>query len=528
MKSRILALLPLAVMTQLACQALSNLVGSSGSPAGSAGDYQYIFDTSAEPIAVTVELDAGQTAQTTIPVEGGELSTTGADGTVYTLAVPSDALLVETEISLTPAASVSGMPFGGEQTYAVQLAPEGLFLQNFAVLTITPTQELPVDQQILFGYRGDGENLGLAIPVVDSQEIKIQLLHFSGYGVTNGSLADVAPVRENLGGDVDGRMESAVGEGAQNERQGEGMGAQEMANVLEQHNDQVLKPRIQAGIGSCAEGQALLISIMSAMRQAQLLGAPVADTLYDEWVSLLPVVGEVCLEEEYALCTGQHIVHRILPTWLGLERQSQLGLPIGPELIAQARQYVEQCLRFDLVFESTVVQSLDGDPLYESRVTSTVPLRFSTDAMQYTGSAPLVNESFEHYPDPGCSTTSTRGGGTFQFAQIVFEVDPPTPADPLGHVRDLSVDYFPGVTSETFVQHCPRSPDDYGTPGYSYWTVLFIALHGEERGEESVFLETGWDIFGGEYYAKKEWQIDDTDLEALEVGSFKLYHRPGS
>lgn len=526
MKSRILALLPLAVMTQLACQALSNLVGSSGSPAGSAGDYQYIFDTSAEPIAVTVKLDAGKTAQATIPLEGGELSTSGADGTVYTLVVPSDALLVETEISLTPAASVSGMPFGGEQTYAVQLAPEGLFLQNFAVLTINPTQELPVDQQILFGYRGDGENLALAIPVVDSQEIKIQLLHFSGYGVTNGSLADVAPVRENLGGDVDGRMESAVGEGAQNERQGEGMGAQQMANVLEQHNDQVLKPRIQAGIGSCAEGQQLLISIMSAMRQAQLLGAPVADTLYDEWVSLLPVVGEVCLEEEYALCTGQHIVHRIIPAWLSLERQSQLGLPIGPELIAQARQYVEQCLRFDLVLESTIVTGTPEDG-FESRVKSTLPLRFSTDGLKYLGQAPLVNDFFEYRDgDPDCTETSIRGGGTFEFAQIGFVVERATPTDPLGHVKDLTVNYFPGETSETYGYSCPDT--SYGPETLPLWSGMFIAAHGDELSAEGGFTATEWEIFGGEYYAKKEWQIDDTDLEILEVGTFKLYHRPGS
>jgi len=524
-KSRILALLPLAVMTLLACQSLSNLVGSSDSPAGSAGDYQYIFDTSAEPIAITVELDAAHTAQATIPIEGGELSTTGADGTVYTLAIPSDALLVETEISLTPAASLSGMPFGGEQTYAVQLAPEGLAVQNFAVLTIAPDQEMPVEQQILFGYRGDGENLALAIPVVDSQEIKIQLLHFSGYGVTNGSLADVAPVRENLGGDVDGRMESAVGEGAQNERQGEGIGVQEMANVLEQHNDQVLKPRIEAGIGSCAEGQQLLISIMSAMRQAQLLGAPVADTLHNEWVSLIPVVGEVCLKEEYALCTGQHIVHRIIPAWLSLEGRRQLGGPIGPELITLARQYVEQCLRFDLLFESTAAQYFEGDPWIDSHVTSTVPLRFSTDAMQYTGNAPLVNESFEYYPNPGCSATSNRGGGTFEFAQIVFEVDPPTPADPLGHVKDLTVNYFPGVTSESWVERCQDSTTS-GAGGY--WAELFIVAHGEEMPPEGGFTATKWEILGGEYYAKKEWQMDLPDMEILEVGTFKLYHRPGS
>jgi len=47
-------------------------------------------------------------------------------------------------------------------------------------------------------------------------------------------------------------------------------------------------------------------------------------------------------------------------------------------------------------------------------------------------------------------------------------------------------------------------------------------------GDEGGFTATKWEILGGEYYAKKEWQIEDTDLELLEVGTFKLYHRPGS
>ena len=68
---------------------------------------------------------------------------------------------------------VSGMSFGSEQTYTVQLSPEGLFFYEFAILTITPAQPIAIDEQLVFGYQADGKDVILAAPVVDSTEIKI-------------------------------------------------------------------------------------------------------------------------------------------------------------------------------------------------------------------------------------------------------------------------------------------------------------------------------------------------------------------
>ena len=156
------------------------------------GKLSYIFNTTAKPIDVGVVLETGGTVESLIPVEGGVISATAADGTLYKLEIPADALLKETLIGLTPVTSISSMPFGSEQTYAVQLSPEGLFLQNFAILTITPAVEIPIGEQIMFGYQGIGSDLLLAAPVADSSEIKINVLHFSGYGVTSGSM-DILP-----------------------------------------------------------------------------------------------------------------------------------------------------------------------------------------------------------------------------------------------------------------------------------------------------------------------------------------------
>ena len=48
-------------------------------------------------------------------------------------------------------ANLKVVPFGSD-SYAVQFQPEGLPLYDFAILTITPAQEIPFGQQIFFGY----------------------------------------------------------------------------------------------------------------------------------------------------------------------------------------------------------------------------------------------------------------------------------------------------------------------------------------------------------------------------------------
>ena len=161
-------------------------------PGSSAGSPSSIFDPP-DPLDVAVVLDTEKMVEALIPVEGGSITATGADGTVYTLDIPADALLVETMIGLTPVTSVTGMPFG-TQTHAVQLSPDGLSLFNHVILTIAPTEDIPVAEQVVFGYLEDGKDVILAAPVVDSSDIKINVLHFSGNGVTKGLLALDLPI----------------------------------------------------------------------------------------------------------------------------------------------------------------------------------------------------------------------------------------------------------------------------------------------------------------------------------------------
>ncbi|PKN83485.1 MAG: hypothetical protein CVU46_16865 [Chloroflexi bacterium HGW-Chloroflexi-8] len=567
MKWRIVASVLILMIVLSACNLPSNSSATSGGKS-SAGDLQYIFDAPLNPVDLSVTLQNDQRVEADIPLEGGSLLVSAADGTTFTLEIPSDALTNPTKIAMQPVASISGLPFGGEQTYAVQLEPEGLVFNNFVTLTITPPQDLPVDQQILFSYKADGKDMTLATPVVDSREIKIKLLHFSGYGVTKGLLADIEPVRKRLGGDAEARLQSAIAADLAAERQRQMLGGEPgdisdtFTNFFKQFEEQVIKPRVAAAGESCAAGRLALQSVLSLERQKQLLG--VSDGSFgDQIADLMKTVSTVCVKEEYDLCVNEHIIHRMIPVWLGISRQYQLlGIaPEGgpePEEIQLAKDLTKKCLTFELEFNSTGTFSDSGGGGFESIVESKVKLHFDPDSLKINGQAPLVNKSFD-FQVTGCSTSSNRGGGTFDASSLTYITDTHSPTDEVGYVRDFNLSYYPGNTSESFSVTCEDSPT-FTSPPNIFWTGTFMVSHQDELdlsgvsdasqipdfssmfGAESGgmpgmgmsampgtagFLAQDWEVFGNEYYAKKEWTKEVADLGVVEVGTFKLYHRPG-
>jgi hypothetical protein len=211
---------------------------------------------------------------------GGQLQTTGADGTVYTLDIPADSLVAVTRISMTPASSLTGLPFGGRKTYAVQLSPEGLLLYKDAILTITPPQPIALEQQLMFDYQGNGLGPGLAAPVQDSPEIKIRLLHFSGYGVTEGALPEAAAVQAQLGSDPLSRIQSLAAQVIAEERlrqeggstEGSVLTGEMVIDLINQYEEQVVKPALQAAESSCEAGKTAIAMLVGLERTRQLLG----------------------------------------------------------------------------------------------------------------------------------------------------------------------------------------------------------------------------------------------------------------
>jgi hypothetical protein len=87
-----------------------------------------------------------------IGLQGGRIEATSSSGTVYTLVFPEGALPFDIDVSMTPVASLEGLPPEVELLGAVQIEPEGVPLSVPAVLTITEDR---VVVGIGFGTDGD-------------------------------------------------------------------------------------------------------------------------------------------------------------------------------------------------------------------------------------------------------------------------------------------------------------------------------------------------------------------------------------
>jgi hypothetical protein len=131
---------------------------------------------------VVITVDEARAATKTLPPGGGTLTATGADGTVYTLTIPPNALLVETAITMTPIVSILGGDLPSASVLGVDLQPSGLRLYEFADVSIVPPQLSPAADIAGFTYEGDGDDLHRYPATLDSGRILLHVIHFSGAG----------------------------------------------------------------------------------------------------------------------------------------------------------------------------------------------------------------------------------------------------------------------------------------------------------------------------------------------------------
>ncbi len=237
------------------------------------------FEAPAQPINVTVQLDQDYSTSDMISVDGGSLFLTGADGSEFTLEIPANALENDTLITLTAVESIVGAPLDDGPVAAVHLEPSGLFFNEILTLTIIPGQEIPIENQIIFGYEGDGQDYHLAVVDPYSREIKVKLMSFSGAGVGSGGDKEWAATLQSQANDTRARLSNKVGELLQNERQSQLIGLKGndelwkiVKSAMDQYVDQVLQKEIASSELDCKYAWSTMQHILGAERQNQLLG----------------------------------------------------------------------------------------------------------------------------------------------------------------------------------------------------------------------------------------------------------------
>jgi hypothetical protein len=532
--------------------------------------WDWILYTPFNPIHLKIDLDTSRSMEATIPPSGGKLAAVGADGTHYILDLPAGSVVMDTPIRMTPVKTVRSLPLKqGETGWAVQLEPEGLQLLARASLTIQFAEKPPVNQQVPFQYLADGQSFNLAAPVVnaavdtgvDNQGIQLDISHFSGYGVAKGFLAELEPVRERLGGSLEDRINTEIARLLSIERQKQLLGSSDegvllidsptLRELLSQYHEKVLQPRIEAAQTSCAAGQLVLQTILQSERQRQLLGESGADTVIDQFnlpEGFALMVTRRCVQEEYEMCRDQHIITRMVPLLLGLQRKMELlgvtHYKLDPEILKMA----QNCLTFELQFDSTGV-SIHNYPQAEIHETVTVsakiPLQYeplNLLVMEGKGTLEVKEYVPQIIPSDFChivSKDSTNGQFTVTSLGILSQV---TALDKnIPPVTGVNLFYALSGSQHKWSDQCIKNDVIYwaytGSWGMPH-KIAFGVLHEAESYPPvrppmtaSSFRAPQWTIGSGELIASLQWQKSGPDPSVkdnsyIESGTFKLYHRP--
>ncbi len=260
------------------------------------------FTTPGKGIDVKVQLDKKQTASGKVSKTGGSVSLTAADGSKFTLDVPANALDADTTIAMTAVKSLDGAPLDGNTPTAVQLEPSGLFFKEMATLTIVPVSDIPIKQQIIFSYEGDGKDYHLAVVDPKSKDIKVKLMRFSGAGVGSGSDAAWAAnlmvqastaetrISQKLGEYLQERRRKAILEGELDPEMGE-----TIKSAMDEYEDQVIRKEMAAAELDCKHARKAMQDILVLGRQRQLLGFEPDPDMWDK-IDKLVKIAEKCVK----------------------------------------------------------------------------------------------------------------------------------------------------------------------------------------------------------------------------------------
>lgn len=126
-----------------------------------------------EPVFVDVVPSLELAKRAIIGVDGGEVSATGADGTMFTLTVPAGSLDADTHIEIAPSSGLGA--------HSVTIEPDALVLNAPATLQITPTSR--IEQPATYWTDMTGRVMSADGFQMADGSLMFSLLHFSSYGV---------------------------------------------------------------------------------------------------------------------------------------------------------------------------------------------------------------------------------------------------------------------------------------------------------------------------------------------------------
>lgn len=340
------------------------------------------------PTAVEVDRDEDRAAEAVIGADGGELAVTAEDGTAFELTVPAGALVADTTIRAVPV-TLDGL---GAREHTVMFEPSGLRFYDWARLTVEPAEDVPVEEQLLFGVTDDGRTVSAAFLDVESETPTILLDHFSGYGLARTTDSQRAALLQSSAADAATRISNRMAEALGQLRGDALLGVESDRNIgdlflssAEEYETEVLQPLLEAAGASCAATQNALQHVLGYERQRELLGLGGTPTKVDGKAILVDALSTddgPCEKEAIEACRSAKDPGILLTFWLGRERQRQLlgvtdGGPALGDLEKRARRICLPQPAFEI--SGTVESQPSGITLAGNTCSLTAPFRVQTN-----------------------------------------------------------------------------------------------------------------------------------------------------
>lgn len=462
-------------------------------------------------LSVTTE-DASAVVRSIGP-DGGQLSTKAADGTTYTLDIPSGAVLFAEDISMTPVVEVDGLPgdIAPAHIVGVRLDPDGLGLYAPGTLRITPPSSLPEAGVATLSFYGDGDDAGLVLFDHGASEIVVNVEHFSGYAsfwpVDEEWWRQFERLRQKKAADnLRNNIASVLG--VEQQKQMLGLGEPDLAELLKGlaalFDRDVLDALRRNAANGCREATDAVAAYVVWERQLQLLGVSLAGLTPEEYSQatddqrelyermrrdpppeLLTLKRDLCFEEQFQRCRQTGDFEHLAGFFLSHFRQLDvLGKDVSSDDIELAHLYLERCGRWDLTMESIEDFGAGGSNALVHQI-RTYSIKWQPGGAGFYGlvGTRLIGEGATEIvgvavTDPRCRVTNTYQGtaplDTAEIERLIF--DEPENAEPVP--RKVHLGFSFGDQTWTTSQVCPDLVHSWtytlDRPGNYLPTVLYV------------------------------------------------------
>ena len=535
---------------------LTGVVKSYGNPAGTLAS---VGDTAAfaSGTSVVAVKDDPRAVSADIDENGGTINATAADGSTFTLEIPPDALFFPRRITMTPLHHVDGFPFTGGATAGVQLEPEGLFLWKPAILTIQAAVPPPDPAAgVTYSYRGGGEEFIVYPREPNTNQVRLHVSHFSGYGegiaITPGDLEDLtyceavklliaAKLRTSPARRFDGYVQRTAQvylAQACDEISPVDLLARLRA-IWEEAWGDLVYPALQ-GLKETCEPASFEPTLLLAFEYLHCIDSWITDPAFSQFkrdlvYAMVKEISLKCIDKAYQSCKENHDFSPEAKTILNIRKALQLAGLLDEEEAAQIGEKLDKCIRFELSFDTalTVASTQAAAPVIEKfRLSAKVPLRLDgSHHYIVNGEAPLNYQVLQgSYTNVPCTLTYTTTPGTFHVERMAVDGLSLNFDSILNGLKfNADIIYEPGSPERAPTIHCPGNSATL--PSEGRFKQAYQRLHSAEfiaEGRGYIFLK--WEpILDGALIAKKKYSrsIHDRGEDELdEETTFILKHTP--